>query len=135
MQQPRLDKDAFPAAAEDGKPVLGHGDSTPSEPASGSALAPISQASLALLDVVQGARASYLWSMLGWQDIRQRYRRSRLGPFWLTISMGVLVGTLGILYARNFALNDRFRGQVISPASARKQMLRRTYIYVISGDG
>ena len=56
----------------------------------------------ALLDVVQGARAVHLWGALGWQDIRQRYRRSKLGPFWLTISMGVLVGALGTLYAGLF---------------------------------
>ena len=53
-----------------------------------------SQAKPALVDVVQGARACYLWGMLGWQDIRRRSRRSVLGPFWLTISMGVLVGAL-----------------------------------------
>ena len=57
-----------------------------------------SQASLALLDLVQGARARHLWGLLGWQDIRRRYRRSVLGPFWLTISMGMLVAALGTLY-------------------------------------
>ena len=31
-------------------------------------------------------------------DIRQRYRRSVLGPFWLTLSMGALVSALGFLY-------------------------------------
>lgn len=61
-----------------------------------------STCSPALLDIVQGARAVHLWGALGWQDIRQRYRRSKLGPFWLTISMGVLVGTLGVLYAGLF---------------------------------
>ena len=57
-----------------------------------------SQARLALLDLVEGARARYLWGRLGWQDIRQRYRRSVLGPFWLTLSMGAFVGALGALY-------------------------------------
>lgn len=56
----------------------------------------------ALSDIIQGACSPYLWGRLGWQDIRQRYRRSRLGPFWLTISMGVLVGALGVLYATLF---------------------------------
>jgi ABC-2 type transport system permease protein/lipopolysaccharide transport system permease protein len=36
---------------------------------------------------------------MGWQDIRQGYRGSILGPFWLTISMGVMVGALGLLYS------------------------------------
>ena len=57
-----------------------------------------SQGTLALFDLVRGARSRHLWGMLGWQDIRRRYRRSVLGPFWLTISMGVLVGALGTLY-------------------------------------
>ena len=57
-----------------------------------------SQTELALRDLVQGVRARHLWGALGWQDIRRRYRRSVLGPFWLTISMGVFVAALGTLY-------------------------------------
>ncbi len=40
--------------------------------------------------------------ILGWQDIRQRYRRSSLGPFWLTISMGVMIGALGLVFGTIF---------------------------------
>jgi len=40
--------------------------------------------------------------MLGWQEIRQRYRRSMLGPFWLTLSTGFLVGGMGPLYGSLF---------------------------------
>ncbi len=43
-----------------------------------------------------------LAGVLGWQDIRQRYRRSSLGPFWLTISMGVLIGALGLVFGNLF---------------------------------
>ncbi len=43
-----------------------------------------------------------LWGHLGWQDIRQRYRRSLLGPIWITISMAVTAIALGILYAGLF---------------------------------
>ena len=43
-----------------------------------------------------------LWTMLGWLEIRQRYTRSSLGPFWLTLSMGILVGTLSIIYGTLF---------------------------------
>ena len=59
---------------------------------------PPTQTELALLDIAEGARARYLWGMLGWHDIRRRYRRSLLGPFWLTISMAMLVAMLGMLY-------------------------------------
>ena len=61
-----------------------------------------SQALLALFDLVQGLRAYHLWYLLGWQDIRQRYRRSVLGPVWLTLSMGALVAALGTLYGMLF---------------------------------
>ena len=57
-----------------------------------------SQIAAALLDLIKGARSFHLWGLLGWQDIRRRYRRSIIGPFWLTISMGILVAVLGTLY-------------------------------------
>ncbi len=59
---------------------------------------PVSQFTLAVFDLVDGARASHLWGRLGWQDIRRHYRRSVLGPFWITISMGALIAVLGTLY-------------------------------------
>lgn len=40
--------------------------------------------------------------LLGWQDIKQRYRRSKLGPFWLTISMGVMIGMIGLVFGQVF---------------------------------
>lgn len=40
--------------------------------------------------------------LLGWLEIRQRYARSSIGPFWMTISMGVMVGSLGIVYGTLF---------------------------------
>jgi len=40
-----------------------------------------------------------VWSFIAWNDISHRYRRSLIGPFWLTISMGMFVGALGILYS------------------------------------
>jgi ABC-type polysaccharide/polyol phosphate export permease len=43
-----------------------------------------------------------LWTSLGWLDVKQRYRRAMLGPFWITISMAVMVISLGIIYAGIF---------------------------------
>ena len=40
--------------------------------------------------------------MLGWQDVLQRYRRSSLGPFWITISMGVMIGAIGFVFGSIF---------------------------------
>ena len=56
----------------------------------------------AVSDLTRGLRYRELWGMMGWQDIRQRYRRSVLGPFWLTLNMGLMVLGLGILYAGLF---------------------------------
>lgn len=43
-----------------------------------------------------------LWTLLGWLEVRQRYARSRVGPFWLTISMGVMIASIGIVYGTLF---------------------------------
>lgn len=55
---------------------------------------------------LRGGLANWeLWGLLGWYDILARYRRSVLGPLWLTISMAVLIGSLGFLYASLFRLS------------------------------
>ena len=59
----------------------------------------------AFIDLRRGWGQRSLWGHLGWQDIRQRYRRSVLGPIWITISMAVTAIALGILYAGLFG-ND-----------------------------
>ncbi|ABE63555.1 ABC-2 protein [Nitrobacter hamburgensis X14] len=57
---------------------------------------------VAVTDIVSGALLWRLWARLGWNDILQRYRRSLLGPLWLTASMAIMVVALGILYAKLF---------------------------------
>ncbi|MQA16873.1 MAG: ABC transporter permease [Pseudonocardiaceae bacterium] len=56
----------------------------------------------AIDDLVAGWKQRYLWGHLGWQDIKQGYRRSTLGPLWITISMAVTAVALGILYSALF---------------------------------
>ncbi len=58
--------------------------------------------SVAFHDVKKSLLRYPLVRMLGWQDLRQRYRRSALGPFWLTISMGVMIGTIGVVFGQIF---------------------------------
>src|SRR3954463_1752883 len=53
----------------------------------------------AIADLVSGFEQRELWITLGWHDIRQRYRRSFVGPFWLTLSMGLMIAGLAYLYA------------------------------------
>lgn len=56
----------------------------------------------AFQDLAQGFQQRELWLHLGWQDIKQRYRRSVIGPLWITISMGMMVTGLGVLYGSLF---------------------------------
>lgn len=53
-------------------------------------------------DVKASLKMLYLTSLLGWQDVKQRYRRSLVGPFWLTISIGVMVGSIGLVFGNIF---------------------------------
>jgi len=50
-------------------------------------------------DIGAGLRNWRMWLLLGMNDIRQRYRRSRLGQFWITLAMAITIGSLGFLYA------------------------------------
>lgn len=56
----------------------------------------------AFADLRNGARLYELWFRLAVHDIRQRFRRSVLGPFWLTLSMGIMIGALGLVFSTLF---------------------------------
>ncbi|MBZ0325272.1 MAG: ABC transporter permease [Alphaproteobacteria bacterium] len=58
-----------------------------------------SQLDGALEDVGETLRTPNLWAWMAWSEIRRRYRRTVLGPFWTTGSLAIFVGALGILYA------------------------------------
>jgi ABC-type polysaccharide/polyol phosphate export permease len=58
----------------------------------------------AVEDLWEGLARAWVWHAMAWQDIRQRYRGSVLGPFWLTISMTVMIVSLGFLYSNLFKL-------------------------------
>ena len=53
-------------------------------------------------DIILGLSEWRLWTMLGWNDIQQRYRRSILGPLWMTLSMAILIVVLGFIYSKIF---------------------------------
>jgi ABC-2 type transport system permease protein len=56
-------------------------------------------------DLRQGWKQRPLWGYLGWQDIKQRYRRSVLGPLWISVTMAVVATAMGILYGALFGEN------------------------------
>lgn len=55
-------------------------------------------------DLQRGLAARQLWLHLGWTDVKQRYRRSLLGPLWITIATGVTAVAMGLLYGTLFGL-------------------------------
>ncbi len=60
------------------------------------------QRQLAFTDIIEGFLKWRVWLMLAYQDLKLRYRRSVLGPFWITISMAVTVYSMGYLYSHLF---------------------------------
>lgn len=60
------------------------------------------QADAAVDDLRTGLESWRLSQFLAWQDIKQRYRRSTLGPIWLTLSFGIQMFTMGVLSSALF---------------------------------
>jgi ABC-type polysaccharide/polyol phosphate export permease len=56
----------------------------------------------ALADIRATVHAHHLATMFGWQDVAHRYRRSRVGAFWLTLNMSVTIGALGLIFGTLF---------------------------------
>lgn len=59
----------------------------------------------ALTDLRMGFKAWRVWGLLAWQDIRLRYRRSTLGPLWITLSMAITIFCMGFLYGKLFKMD------------------------------
>lgn len=57
-----------------------------------------SQVRLAWNDLKDGLKAHRIWMRLAKMDIQQRYRRSILGPFWITLTMITFIAAIGPLY-------------------------------------
>ncbi len=53
-------------------------------------------------DVFSGILKIKLAVYLAHSDIRRRYRRSSLGPFWITLSTAIMIATIGVLFGRLF---------------------------------
>jgi ABC-type polysaccharide/polyol phosphate export permease len=60
---------------------------------------------LAINDIKDGLKNWRIWLLLAWQDIRMRYRRSTLGPLWITLSMAITIYSMGFLYGKLFKMD------------------------------
>lgn len=63
---------------------------------------PTTGAKVAISDIREALSKYRLALIFGWQDVAQRYRRSRVGAFWLTLNMAVFIGALGLIFGTLF---------------------------------
>ena len=52
-----------------------------------------------------GAYEWRIWGRLGWQEVKRRYRRTVLGPFWATASLGMFIGGMVFIWAPLFRVS------------------------------
>lgn len=63
----------------------------------------------AVQDIWDGLHAWRLWCLFGLNDVKMRYRRSTLGPFWATLSTGIQILVTGLVMTYLFHTTiDRF---------------------------
>ncbi|MGQ0677501.1 MAG: ABC transporter permease [Rhodospirillales bacterium] len=60
----------------------------------------ISDYSGAFADISTGVRQWDMWGRIGWREIKRRYRRTVIGPFWTTLSLALFVVVLGLVWSR-----------------------------------
>jgi ABC-type polysaccharide/polyol phosphate export permease len=79
------------------------GKSQRREPMLGMAGLDLRQVDSAVADLRTGIGSWRISHFLAWQDIKQRYRRSTLGPLWMTLTFGIQIFTMGFLSSFLFA--------------------------------
>ncbi|MEZ5667273.1 MAG: ABC transporter permease [Alphaproteobacteria bacterium] len=56
----------------------------------------------ALRDLAESLRQWRTWQLLAWLEIKQRYRRSTLGPLWLALTLAIQLVTMGVIVSAIF---------------------------------
>lgn len=56
----------------------------------------------ALQDLKSAAAQHRVWLHLGWVEVKQRYRRSVIGPWWISLSMLIFIIMMGVVFSRLF---------------------------------
>lgn len=62
----------------------------------------MSYITLAVRDLKQASVQRQVWLHLGWLEVKQRYRRSVIGPWWISLSMLIFIGMMGLVFSRLF---------------------------------
>ena len=61
--------------------------------------------SVALLDLKDALARYPLWLHQGWVDVVHKYRRTRIGPLWHTLSLGIFIVSMGAVYSVIFKID------------------------------
>lgn len=63
---------------------------------------------IAIKDVIQGFKNYDFWVTFGANEIKKKYRRSKLGQLWITLSVAIFVFAIGNLYKSLFNIEGDF---------------------------
>ena len=53
----------------------------------------------ALLDILNGVKNWQLWTSIAISEVKRRYRRTVIGPFWTTLSLALYIFSMGIVFS------------------------------------
>src|SRR5262249_8162132 len=56
----------------------------------------------AIHDLAEGLHSWRVWGRLGWLEVKRQYRRTMLGPLWVTLSLGILSAAMGVVWSKLF---------------------------------
>ena len=68
-------------------------------------LKPVSQSHLLIMDVQAALRLWRFWLHLGLEDILKQYRRSFLGPVWISLNTAIFIGAFGVIGSQVFNID------------------------------
>ena len=63
---------------------------------------PVSQLELLWRDVLGSLQRWEFWFYLGWNDVAKQYRRSFIGPIWITLNTALFIVAFGLVGAQLF---------------------------------
>ena len=95
---------------------------------------------LARADIVDGIFAFQIWTRLGWQEVKRRYRRTVFGPLWLIAPLAlrdmsyarrglalVLMSLVAMTFALDWGRMILLAAPVFYPAAAHVLAKRRRW--------
>lgn len=56
----------------------------------------------AIADLTETVQKPATWITLGWLDLKRQYRRTFLGPLWLTLSTAILICSFALIWSQVF---------------------------------